>query len=215
MGWIAKRLRYPRTSAAKLEGSVIYKTLFGTTLVIAGITLAIIYLSIDHKRRIGVSLDATVHAGDKAPSEKDNSLITSPMPYVDGKQPLVSGGPCNIERMDGALLDTVAHQARPTDIEISGWLVDQATKSIPRNASIRVENNDHSHVWVVPISPTIDRADVQASVGGEPAYRRSGFLVKFDLSGLPSGEYGVLLQYRVAGHDYVCDNGRSLRIGSR
>ena len=208
------RSGYPRAPEAKLEGSVIYKTLFGTALVIAGITLAIVYLSIDHKKRIGVSLAATVHAGDKAPSKKDNSLIISPMPYTDGKQALVSGGPCNIERMDGELLGAVAHQARPTDIEISGWLVDQATKSIPQNASIRVENNDRSHVWIVPITPIIDRADVQASEGGEPAYRRSGFLVKFDLSGLPSGGYRVLLQYQIAGHGYTCDNGRSLQIGS-
>jgi len=194
---------------------VIYKTLFGTILVFAGITLAIICLSIDHKKRIGTEATSAVHAGDDVSSEKGNSRIASPMSHADDKQPLISGGPCNIERMDGQLVGTDAYHARPTDVGISGWLVDQATKSIPKNASIRVENNDRSRVWIVPIVSIVDRADVQANEGGEPAYRRSGFLVKFDLSGLPSGEYRVLLQYQMAGHDYACDNGRSLRIGSR
>lgn len=192
-----------------------YKTLFGTTMVVTGITLAIIYLSIDHKKRIMGEAATAAHTGDKASSEKGNSLIVSLMPQTDGKQVLTSGGPCNIERMDGELVGASAYQARSTGIEISGWLVNQATKSIPKNASIRVESNDRSRVWIVPMAPTIDRADVQASEGGEPAYRRSGFLVKFDPSGLPNGEYRVLLQYQIAGHDYACDNGRSLRIGSR
>lgn len=192
-----------------------YKTLFGTILVVAGITLAIIYLSIDHKKRIGGEAVIASHVSDKASSEEGNSPTVSPVPHTNGKQAPISGGPCNIERMDGELVGADTYQAHPTNIEISGWLVDQATKSIPENASIRIESNDRSRVWTVPMTPTIDRADVQAIEGGEPAYRRSGFLVKFDPSGLPSGEYRVLLQYQIAGHEYACDNGRSLRIGSR
>jgi hypothetical protein len=116
--------------------------------------------------------------------------------------------------MNGKLADMPAYRTSRKDIEISGWLVDQATKAIPQDASIRIEDGDHSHIWLVPIAPAIDRVDVQANQGDEPAYRHSGFSVRVDLSALSIGEYRILLQYRIAGQGYTCDNGRSLKIGS-
>ena len=191
---------------------MIYKTLLGTTLVIAGITLAIVYLSIDHKHRVAARLSVPTQANDKSTTASEGSV----RPALDssGKQALASGGPCNIERMDGVVLDSSAHSVSRTDVEISGWLTDQATKSVPQDAGLRIEDKEHSLVWLVPIALAVDRPDVQASQGGEPAYRRSGFLEKIDLSKFSIGKYKILLQYQLAGHGYICDNDRSMKIGS-
>jgi hypothetical protein len=190
---------------------VSYKTLFGSVLVIAGIILVIICLSIEHKNRIAGSL-GEVPASSKV-SPKTPGTAVNPVPHINGKQPPPPGGPCNIERINGELADTVAYRTSRKDIKISGWLVDQATKTIPLDASIRIEDRDHSRIWLVPIAPVIDRVDVQASQGDEPAYRHSGFSVRFALSALSPGEYRILLQYRIADQGYTCDNGRSLQIG--
>jgi hypothetical protein len=189
-----------------------YKTLLGSAATIAGVSLAIIGLSVLHRRQLPEP--ATVPAPPKSgtsPQAASGNLI-QPSQYT-GNVPLVPAGHCNIERLDGALFGAEVHQLSDAGFELSGWVVDQGKKSVPAGANIWLEKNGDSRIWSVPLALTIGRPDVVENQGGNAAYLRSGFSVRINPSGLPAGQYHLLIQYPGDGHAFVCDNGRQLRVG--
>lgn len=189
------------------------KTLLGNVTAIAGISLAIIGLSILHRRQLSepVTVTAPPKGGASAPAAPGN--FTQPMQYT-GNMPLVPVGHCNIERMDGVLFSAQARHVSGAGFELSGWVVDQGKKTVPASANVWLEKMGDSRIWAVPLALTVDRPDVMRNQGGTPAYLRSGFSAKIDASNLPAGEYHLLIQYPEDGHAFVCDNGRHLRVGS-
>lgn len=210
------QLSYPfvlaLTHTLKERGIVSYKTLLGSVATIAGVSLAIIGLSVLHRRQLmEPAAVAAPSKGDTAtPAASANSI--HPSQYT-GNMPLVPVGHCNIERLDGALFGTEVRQVSGAGFELSGWVVDQGKKSVPDGANIWLEKKDDSRIWSVPLALTINRPDVMENQGGAPAYLQSGFSVKINPSSLPGGEYHLLIQYPRDGHAYVCDNGRHLRVG--
>ncbi len=190
-----------------------YKTFLGSALTMAGITLAIIGLSVIHRRQL------MKPAAIPAPSKGGTSTLAAAAKFVrpfqyTGNMPLVPVGHCNIERVDGAWFGTKVRQVSGTGFKLSGWVVDQATKSVPDSVSLWLKKKGDSRIWAIPLAVTINRPDVMENQGGTPSYLRSGFSAKINPSGLPAGEYHLFIQYPGDGHAYVCDNGRHLRVGS-
>ena len=199
-------------SYLKERGIVSYKTLLGSVTTIAGISFAIIGLSILHRRQLTEPATAPVPSKGGTSASAASGNFAHPRQYT-GNMPLVPTGHCNIERLDGALFDAEIRQVSGAGFELSGWVVDQGKKSVPAGANIWLEKKGDSRIWAVPLALAIDRADVMQNQGGTPAYLRSGFLVKINASSLPAGEYHLLIQYPDDGHTFVCDNGRHLRVG--
>lgn len=189
-----------------------YKTLLGSVATIAGVSLAIIGLSILHRRQLmePATVPATSQGDTSTPAATANFIQPS---QYRGNMPLVPAGHCNIERLDGTLFGTEVHQVSGAALELSGWVLDPGKKSVPDGANIWLEKKGDSRIWSVPLALTINRPDVMEDQGGTPAYLRSGFSAKINPSSLPAGEYHLLIQYPGDGHVNVCDNGRHLRVG--
>lgn len=188
-----------------------YKTLLGSAATIAGVSLAIIGLSVLHRHQLTepATVPAPSKSGTPAPAASGNFI--QPSRYT-GNVPLIPTDHCNIERLDGALFGTEVHQVSGSGFELSGWVVDQDRKSVPAGANIWLEKKGDSRIWAVPLALTINRSDVMESQGGTPASLRSGFSAKINPSSLPGGEYHLLIEYSGEGHAFVCDNGRRLRV---
>lgn len=188
------------------------KTLFGNITAIAAISLAIIGLSILHRRQLSEPATVTAQPKGGASAPAVSGSFTQPMQYT-GNMPLVPVGHCNIERMDGILFGAQVRHVSGAGFELSGWVVDQGKKTVPAIANVWLEKKGDPRIWAVPLALTVDRPDVMQSLGGTPAYLLSGFSAKINASNLPTGEYHLLIQYPEDGHAFVCDNGRYLRVG--
>lgn len=190
-----------------------YKTLLGSAATLAGVSLAIIGLSVLHRRQL------TEPATVPAPSKIDTSTPVEPGNFIQpsqytGNMPLVPARHCNIERLDGVPFGPEVRQLSRSGFELSGWVVDQGKSSVPADAHIWLEKKGDPRIWSIPLGLTIDRPDVMKNQGNIPGYLRSGFTVNITASSLPAGEYHLLIQYPSDGRAFVCDNGRLLRVGS-
>ena len=117
-------------------------------------------------------------------------------------------GQCNLEAADdqafgGADIALVT----PSMAKASGWLRAAGDGgATPEFPALRVEIEDKSRVWEVPVALTIARDDL-AAAGSMP-----GFSVSFDAGALPAGRYHLYLTYRLGGALHACDNGRYVSV---
>lgn len=177
-----------------------YKVALSSLATIVGIALAIIGLSLQHQHEL-VKLTAT----------KSVAAVEQKQAASNDKQ-IVSGGLCNIERIDGDIFSGNARRSRALPIELTGWIVDPLTKSVPSAAEIRIEQITTQNVWVFPLLTNINRPDVAAGQGEHPGYLTSGFSINLDTAGLPDGNYRLAIQYQSGGKVKICDNGGKLQL---
>ncbi|TAM36275.1 MAG: hypothetical protein EPN56_04660 [Rhodanobacter sp.] len=192
-----------------------YKTIFGTVLVVSGIAFSIILLSVNHRRNVVEDAARVARPRSGLSLNVTSEATVTPVLRATRDNKEVTGGPCNIERIDGEVFGTTAHRTPKRVIAISGWLVDQATRSVPQSVSLAIDvAKGDSRAWTAAVTPSIDRPDVVKILGGNAAYRRSGFEVKLDRSVLADGEYRLQIRYSLDGRDFLCDNGRSIELDS-
>jgi hypothetical protein len=120
---------------------------------------------------------------------------------------VLAASACNLESIDGqSFSGTAVALAVPSAVKATGWLKAERAGAAVENATLRIETEDKSSVWAVPVQLAIAREDL-ASTSAESA-ATPGFDLAFDAGALPSGRYHLYLAYRVDGVLYGCDNGR-------
>ena len=117
---------------------------------------------------------------------------------------------CNLESVDGqAFTGTAITLAAPSAVKATGWLKAERPAAVVERATLRIEAEDKSRVWEVPVQLAIAREDLGASADGAAT---PGFDLAFDAAALPSGRYHLDLTHRVDGVLYGCDNGRYVTL---
>lgn len=122
-----------------------------------------------------------------------------------------AGGRCNIERVNGAgFTGQPLKVSREAPVRVVGWIVDDQAQSVPRMVELRFAMGDR--LWKATVPVDVARRDVQALLGGAPAFANTGHASVLDLSALPAGTYRVYTAFQRKGVTWACDNGRVLDI---
>lgn len=117
---------------------------------------------------------------------------------------------CNLESVDGQpFAGTAITLAAPSAAKATGWLETERPAAVVERATLRIEAEDKSSVWEVPVQPVIAREDLGSAADGAAT---PGFDLAFDAGALPSGRYHLYLTHRVDGVLYGCDNGRYVTV---
>jgi len=120
---------------------------------------------------------------------------------------------CNLEYVDGVLVpDGNPIEAKSRLVKVSGWLVDNVTKTLPEQLYVRVySTSGNGRVWQLAVAQSQDRPEVQRIFGGgEPALLKSGFEGQLDMADLAPGKYTLRLSYQRGADTVLCDNGRAV-----
>lgn len=118
---------------------------------------------------------------------------------------------CNLESIGGQVFaDGDLSLTSPSAAKATGWLkADRAGVAIA-DAAIRIESEDRSQVWAMPLAYGLSREDLSA--GSPSSDAAFGFEAELDANSLPSGRYHAYLAYRAEGVLYSCDNGRHISL---
>lgn len=120
---------------------------------------------------------------------------------------VLAASECNLESIDGqSFSGTAITLATSSAVKATGWLKVKHSATEVADTTLRIETEDKSRVWAVPVQLVIAREDLTSSEEGGAA--TPGFDLAFDASGLSSGRYHLYLTHRVDGVLYGCDNGR-------
>lgn len=128
-------------------------------------------------------------------------------------EPEVSAN-CNLEAIDGVSVpDMNPIVPRERKFAVTGWLVDDVSKNVPAELSVRVYSiSGDGRIWQFPATVGIERSDVHAVQGNTPEVLNSGFQSMLDLSDLKPAQYRLRLAYQRGDKLVVCDNGRSITL---
>jgi hypothetical protein len=156
---------------------------------------------------------ASKPAADATPSAAatPEQPVTPALKELDAqarKAKLTQARLCNIETVDGAKPTAEAtFPADVTSVAFTGWIGDETTGKRPENARLLLQTLNRSRAWEQSVGDAIMRKDVAKAVN-IPTLEDGGFKVTVDLSGLPIGEYRVMLLYGNGDQSFICDNGR-------
>lgn len=120
---------------------------------------------------------------------------------------------CNLEYVDGVLVpDGNPIEAKSRVVKVSGWLVDNVTKTLPGQLYVRAySTSGNGRVWQLAVAQSQDRPEVQRIFGGgEPALLKSGFEGQLNMADQAPGKYTLRLSYERGGETVLCDNGRAV-----
>ena len=186
------------------------KLLFSFTVVLA-LALIIIGLSVLHRKNIQPNIAQSHYTH---------------FPNLDASVPIALGSngsksmappllvnSCNIEQVNGKPFDGTHVKVGGGIMEMSGWLIDTSSRTVPKSAYIRFEHSSTNQIWRAPIHTGHNRPDVEQAHGNVKAYGQAGFISYIKIAVLPSGNYHVLLEYQgPMGKDHLCDNGRHVVV---
>ncbi len=120
---------------------------------------------------------------------------------------------CNIETLhDAPPSERAVPVQQGTALNLSGWVVDEATHQSPAHVFILFQSGETKEFWWAPITGRLPRQDVATA---RNSTLLSGFTATLDTSRLPPGEYGVSTLFWQAGPTQICDNGRRIMITSQ
>jgi len=123
---------------------------------------------------------------------------------------VVAATRCNLESVDGqSFTGTAITLAAPSAAKATGWLKAERAAAVVERPTLRIEAEDKSRVWEVPLQLAIAREDLGASADDAAT---PGFDLAFDAGALPSGRYHLYLTHRVDGVLHGCDNGRYVTL---
>lgn len=148
-------------------------------------------------------------AKSAAPATKPMSMRATDVRITTGAQQNKS---CNIERANGTLFwPDQPRVSKANTVEISGWIVDEASQSIPDQVKLRLQTADGRAAWEQEIVKRVDRQDVANNLGVD-AYAKAGFTVSLDIAELPAGDYVIYLAFDDPAGEAICGIGRRLTI---
>ena len=121
---------------------------------------------------------------------------------------------CNVEGIDGTLFDAKALTIQRHGVhEISGWVVDADSRTIPQDLRLVVAGlGNTAGVWTNQAPTWIERKGVAENRGYGPELNNSGFSFKVDTSKLAAGTYHVYVMSLATKRLLVCDPGRQLTL---
>lgn len=145
----------------------------------------------------GNVLAAQTGGGNAGAIQSVNVFMPVPAGKFSGAQP--AGASCSVD-----LVNDTAAQSAAIDhlgsVSFKGWAGDRATGRVPSVVSLVLVGTTDFYVRAHTGG---DRPDV-AAVLHDPAFARSGFQVSAYLPGIPVGDYGITIYYRVEGKEMVC-----------
>jgi hypothetical protein len=143
--------------------------------------------------------------------ESAGTLATT-LPADLGGLPAAATDQCNIEEINGLAANTPASIRRGDRLEISGWVINPADRSVPGTVYVVLQSVASGTTSYVPVTPSLPRADVSRAKGSA-AYGTAGFLVSLSTRDLLPGTYRAFIAFRGSTHVTTCDNGRSVVVG--
>lgn len=151
---------------------------------------------------------AASEAVEKPPQNSAPSLAIAP----PDQRPPKAARMCNIEALNGQPFGGEPLSATVGVLEVSGWVGDETTRTVPADPELRLEvKDDSTKAWRIAVKPGITREDVVAA-SGEAGLRESGFSVSVPAGGLMPGVYHMYIAYSSGAERYVCDNGRLVEL---
>ncbi|WP_146092967.1 hypothetical protein [Xanthomonas arboricola] len=106
--------------------------------------------------------------------------------YQTPAQPLVAGGNCALDSVDGAPAANASVKAGAGSL-FAGWMGD-AQKQVPDKAELILKGQAHSYQY--PLRARGERQDVVAALGA-PGLAMSGYNVVLSLEGITPGKYAL------------------------
>jgi hypothetical protein len=124
----------------------------------------------------------------------------------------IEGGKCNIEFINGTRINS---GMRPIDkngpLKLKGWAFDDIKPRLPNIVIARFASGHDRDIFVA--SPaSLPRADVRDYFNLPPSLETSGFELVAAARDFPPGEYAITLILPFDDVNYVCDNGRHIKI---
>lgn len=150
-------------------------------------------------------------ANEAAPATTPISMRVTDVRLTTGAQQNKS---CNIERANGTSFSPDQPRvSKANTVEISGWIVDEASQSVPDKVKLRLQTANGSSAWEQDIIKRLDRQDVAHTLGVD-AYIKAGFTVSLDIADLATGDYVIYLAFDGPAGEAICGIGRRLTITS-
>jgi hypothetical protein len=158
----------------------------------------------------------TAPAATPAPAAE---TAPAPAPVVQGEKPVSDDAlavieanaadiKCNIETIDGQTFENVRPQVSADHaLKVVGWYVPAAAGPV----QLVLVNEDGSKHWKVALPTLAERPDVAAATGN-PAALASGIAVDLDMTGMPTGFYGIYVSDAAHGAASICGIGRGFYI---
>ena len=150
---------------------------------------------------------------ESAPSVKqaqtENSQVFSASlpPALTGKT-IGSGGKSNIEIINNNRIDQVADVKSEDGFELSGWALDDRTKSAPEIVFIELAPVKGGARYYATAGRS-DRDDVVKAFN-EQEYKKAGYVVKADIKSVPPGEYEINIIQVVDGNPILTLSGKKI-----
>jgi len=138
-------------------------------------------------------------------------LSESTPPAITKLAPILSGGKCNMDSVNGAdwSINPKPFVAAQNDtILIRGWGVDEMLKRIPSSVFLRVQLGERI---LYSETKNMERVDV-AKYFNEEYYKNSGFQANVSLSHLSPGEYQLMIVMTFPDKAILCSAGRVLVV---
>jgi hypothetical protein len=119
---------------------------------------------------------------------------------------------CSLDSIVGATgVVPVFTASADSTVEFQGWLADAMNSKTPKEVKIELINLNNQ-VQLSEIGSTGIRRDDVAAALKSPHVQNAGFSVKAKLTGMPVGEYGILLVGAYEKQVAACNTSRKLII---
>lgn len=135
-------------------------------------------------------------------------------PVILGIKPgeWLPGGQCNIEFINGSLMTNKVHSIPGNNIlKLAGWAMDLEKALLPEQVAVRFTNDENVEFYAAG-QTGFTREDVRAYFKLPNELTASGFEMSAKTEDFPSGEYAITLIAQFNHANYICDNGRKIKV---
>jgi hypothetical protein len=179
------------------------------SIAVSAIAFILVFLTACNQKPETVTAASEQVEQGTAPAPRPTSMRVSDVRIAIGARQTER---CNIERANGTLFWPEQPRVSKTDtVEISGWIVNEATQSVPDNVKLRLQTANGHSAWEQDVVERQDRPDVAKNLGVD-AYRKAGFRISLDVADLVAGDYVVYLAYDGPVGESICGIGRRLTL---
>ncbi len=137
-------------------------------------------------------------------------------PAILGVKPgeWLPGGQCNIEFINGSMMTNKVHPIPGNNIlKLAGWAMDLEKALLPDQVVVRFTDDENIELYAAG-QTGFTREDVRTYFKLPTELTASGFEMSAKMEDIPSGEYAITLIAQFNHVNYICDNGRKIKVQS-
>jgi hypothetical protein len=136
--------------------------------------------------------------------------LTLDRPEFISKQPMVLGGACNMDSLNGTAWGSAKLTlSKSAEMTITGWGVDQDRKLAATEIFVRLQNATKQEFYAK--AEMYVRDDILNDMK-KPFAEKTGYKAVVDATMLPVGDYDAMIVMNMNGKSVLCSAGRKLAV---